>query len=238
LRAACPIPRPAIRPAPLLFYPNRRKCKQRFTRAWILLGSAGDDTSGELYLLTLAGLEITGADEVKAGDLVALTYEGGVQETYPAGFAKPLKLDIQGTEDNLVGFYLQIIDDLFKEDEALNDGIETLVFDLNEASNLSAAERSAVLYVAGLLYQVETREGTYEQLCDEGAIRQNGDSPLMAFEKGLLVAFSDMAFASEDTFTFSVQKWRSSLGAYIFTDCEAARQGNEWSYTVGATMIS
>ena len=40
--------------------------------------------------------------------------------------------------------------------------------------------------------------------------------------------------------TFTAQKWRSSLGAYWFSDCTAVQNAvGEWSdYTIGAEMIS
>ena len=38
--------------------------------------------------------------------------------------------------------------------------------------------------------------------------------------------------------TFSLQKYRSSLGAYCFYDCTARQEGDGWSYAVGAEMIS
>ena len=40
--------------------------------------------------------------------------------------------------------------------------------------------------------------------------------------------------------TFDAQKWRSSLGAYWFSDCTALQSPlGEWSdYTIGSEMIS
>ena len=32
--------------------------------------------------------------------------------------------------------------------------------------------------------------------------------------------------------TFSLQKYRSSLGAYCFYDCTARQEGDRWSYAV------
>ena len=49
----------------------------------------------------------------------------------------------------------------------------------------------------------------------------------------------------EDTYsltpvTFDAQKWRSSLGAYFFSNCTAVQSAlGEWSdYTIGSEMIS
>ena len=43
-----------------------------------------------------------------------------------------------------------------------------------------------------------------------------------------------------DAVAFDASKWRTSLGAYMFTDCSAVSDGaGHWDgYTVGAEMIS
>lgn len=47
-----------------------------------------------------------------------------------------------------------------------------------------------------------------------------------------------LRLSNENHFTFTIQKWRSGLGAYWFADCKAVKTDNEWHYEIGAQMIS
>lgn len=200
-------------------------------------GEAADD--GLLYLLPLSGLTITDdsggidAAAVTAGALVEISYGGIIQESYPAGFGAATALKVTGREDNLAGFYLAVLRDLYAVDPGLNDGITMLAFDLREATNLNAAEKAALLYLAAAEFGLETVSATYDELCEQGLI----DRENVYFPTGLLIVFT-VSEAGEDSFTFTAQKWRSGLGAYWFADCLARRSGNDWGYTVGSEAIS
>ena len=52
-------------------------------------------------------------------------------------------------EDDLIGFYLDVIQDLFDTDPGLNDKIEMIAFDLSKADNLDEAEKDALIWMAG-----------------------------------------------------------------------------------------
>ena len=83
-----------------------------------------------------------------------------------------------------------------------------------------------------------TDEGTsLEELAEEGLIRADPDSGFEEFPAGLLLTVED-SIEADGRHTFSLQKYRSSLGAYCFYDCTARQEGDRWSYVVGAEMIS
>ena len=78
---------------------------------------------------------------------------------------------------------------------------------------------------------------TLEELAEEGLIRADPDSGFEEFPAGLLLTVED-SIEADGRHTFSLQKYRSSLGAYCFYDCTARQEGDGWSYAVGAEMIS
>ena len=78
---------------------------------------------------------------------------------------------------------------------------------------------------------------TLEELAEEGLIRADPDSGFEEFPAGLLLTVED-SIEADGRHTFSLQKYRSSLGAYCFYDCTARQEGDGWSYVVGAEMIS
>ena len=208
--------------------------------ALLICGAEDNAGSGELYHLSLDGLALSDAGgqsltaaAVEPGAIVEVGFDGMILETFPAGFSHPSSLRVLSQSDDLVGLYLEVIDDLYQTDEGLNEGIEIIALDLTDAENLSGAEKSALLYLVGNHAGVETREATCDGLVEEGLI----DSQRLSFEKGLLFSFSDMKFG-EQSFTFDVQKWRGGDGAYFFADCEAKKSGGAWSYSVGQEMIS
>ncbi len=207
----------------------------------LLLAGAGENAdSAELYRLGLKELSVYGLDggaaepgDLTAGALVDVVYDGSIIESFPAQFSRPVKISVTALEDDLTGLYLQIIDDLYRIDPGLNDGISLVAFDLSAVENLSPSEKSALLYLTGNAYGLETRAATYKELVEEGLI----DEENLYFEKGLLFTFDDMEF-SDQSFTFDVKKWRSGLGAYYFVDCTAEKGEAGWDYSVGQEAIS
>ena len=84
---------------------------------------------------------------------------------------------------------------------------------------------------------VDDPTGALEELAEEGLIRADPDSGFEEFPAGLLLTVED-SIEADGRHTFSLQKYRSSLGAYCFYDCTARQEGDRWSYVVGEEMIS
>lgn len=199
---------------------------------------AGDDAYA-LYFVSSAldiysaGGEKTDASALKAGQIVDVGYSGGVMESYPMQLGSPVYVQITGEGDDMVGFYRQVLGDLWEVDSGLNGSIDILAFDLTEVSNLTEGERSAFIWLAGGDYGVAGLAATFEELDEQGYIGE--DFPY--FETGLLITI-EVSDVQEDSFGFDAQKWRSALGAYWFSDCKAEKGPDGWTYTIGSEAIS
>lgn len=194
------------------------------------------------------------------GAVASVRYNGGIQESWPMGFSGVTGVDISSTEgfNDLCGLYLQVLEDLWSVDAGLNRDLTTVGVDLSR-TRLSPGERSAVAYAFGVSHGVTAVEGTWEDLVEQGYITgeplEGGKGQFYQWEDGCLFAIeeSDEPAAVNmpalgpgetapgyDAVAFDASKWRSSLGAYMFTDCSAVSDGGgHWDgYTVGAEMIS
>lgn len=194
-----------------------------------------------------------------AGTTVQVVHRGGFQETWPVRFSEVTALAFSTEEFNdLCALYRQVLEDLWEVDAGLNSDISVVGVDLSGTS-LSYTERSAVAYGFGVSHGVTAVEGTWEELVEQGYITgeplEGGKGQFYQWEDGCLftieesaqpVVFSMPALGPGETMpgydavAFDASKWRSSLGAYMFTDCSAVSNGaGHWDgYTVGAEMIS
>lgn len=207
------------------------------TNSYPYEGKIVELADNQMMILGKEGLVNVGGDvdtsDLKEGMQVIIETNGTVNETYPMSIESIGKIEVIKEEDNLLGFYLDVLKDLFETDSGLNDKIEIAAFDLSQAVNLSEAEKDAFIWMAQQIVGCETRAATYDELVEEGLI----DVDNMYFETGLLFKI-DAEVIDEDHFTFTMQKWRSGLGAYWFSDCKAVKNENQWTYEIGAEMIS
>jgi hypothetical protein len=198
----------------------------------------GADT-GSLYMVTTAldvydaDGKVAATDSLKPGQTVEVGFSGGVMESYPMQLGEPAYVRITSQEDDMVGFYKTVLDDLWKVDEGLNSDISVLAFDLKNVTNLTDGEKSALVYVVSGEHGLEGITGTFDELSEQGYI----DKDNLYFETGILFEFS-LSDVTPDSFTFDVSKWRSGLGAYFYIDCKAVKNDGTWSYTVGSEAIS
>lgn len=167
------------------------------------------------------------------GMTVEVSYGGEVMETYPCQLSEPTALRVTGKEDDLVGFYLGVLEDLYQADSGLNSELSVMALNLEEEQNLTQSEKAALVWLFAEKHGVEPLTGTFDQLCEEGYI----DRENLVFETGLLFTISSTRLA-DGSFTFDADKWRSGLGAYFFVDCKAAKEDGNWTYTIGSEAIS
>ena len=198
------------------------------------MGVGDRATPGELYVVPTKDAAYATDTPLAPGMVVDVFYDGLVQETYPATIAKPARIALTDTEDDLVGFYVGVLKEIYEYDPALNSEIDKLAFDLSETANLSESEKAALAYRMGCEYGMETLSGTYEGLCEQGYI----DKENLYFPDGLLFQINQVEQKSETEFTFSLSKWRSGTGAVGMDDCTAERTGNQWHFTPGGMWIS
>lgn len=196
------------------------------------------------------------------GMAVDVAFNGHVLESFPAQLGEVYSVSAWsrgrgrnggGTMFDLCGLYLQVLDDLWKKDPALNEDVSQIALDLSRApGELTEGEKLALVHRFGELHGVEAFAATFEELKEQGYLTSEplGDgapegAAFVRWEDGCLFSITP----SEDhegesyslpTLFFNAEKWRSSLGAYTFYDCSAMwPQGGTWTgYQIGSEMIS
>lgn len=240
----------------------------------LLAGLPGWIYEGEVFHLTVTDeMEIwmdheqVTAAELEDGMVIDVVFRGEVQESFPAQFGDVLYLDAypRGSEQNpggtfydLCGFYLQVLDDLWQVDPALNENISVVGLDLSDApGGLLDSEKAALAYCFGQAHGVEVVEGTFDELAEQGYFTaetistevMEGDTPsekiLYHWEDGCLFTIrphktEELEIYSLPVLRFDADKWRGPLAAYCFYDCSAVwAEFGTWSgYQVGSQMIS
>jgi hypothetical protein len=203
----------------------------------LLAGVSGQ--AGDVYLVPYE--EIPLLDEkgnhiepgaVQTGSIVAISYDGLVRETFPAGIT-PSSIQVQEKRPSVITLYEQVIGDLYAQGPALNADIRYMAFDLTQVSNLTEAEKSAFVYLLGNAYRKEALQGTFQSLCEAGYINKEK----LYFESGVLFEIADEGLTGQ-TVHFSASKWRSGLGAIGLSNCVATLSGDTWTYEVGSNWIS
>lgn len=206
--------------------------------------------------------EAAEAADLEDGMTVEISFNGAVAETFPAQFGEVYQIAgfSIGTEENpggtcydLCGLYLQVLDDLWKKDPGLNENISLAGLDLSTApGGLTDSEKAAVAWRFGEMHGVEVVTGTFEELKEQGYFTAEplGDgapegAAFLHWEDGCLFSIKPIetdaeAIYSLPTLFFNAEKWRSSLGAYIFHDCSVGwpMMGTWSGYQVGGEMIS
>lgn len=196
------------------------------------------------------------------GMAVDVAFNGTVLESFPAQLGEVYSVSAWsrgrgrnggGTMFDLCGLYLQVLDDLWKKDPALNGDVSQIALDLSQApGELTEGEKLALVHRFGELHGVVAFAATFEELKEQGYLTSEplGDgapegAAFLHWEDGCLFSITP----SEDhegesyslpTLFFNAEKWRSSLGAYTFYDCSAMwPQGGTWTgYQIGSEMIS
>ena len=196
------------------------------------------------------------------GMAVDVAFNGHVLESFPAQLGEVYSVSAWsrgrgrnggGTMFDLCGLYLQVLDDLWQKDPALNEDVSQIALDLSQApGELTEGEKLALVHRFGELHGVEAFAATFEELKEQGYLTSEplGDgapegAAFVRWEDGCLFSITP----SEDhegesyslpTLFFNAEKWRSSLGAYGFYDCSAGwGQVSTWNgYQIGSEMIS
>ncbi|WP_352401188.1 hypothetical protein [Anaerotignum sp.] len=189
-----------------------------------------------LYQVSLDALA-QDTSQIKPGDKVEIGFDGLVLEIYPPIIANPDYIKLVENGDNLVGVYHGILQDLLEKDAGLNADIHFIAVDLSKDKLLTESEKNALIYLLGNHTQIETRQGSYESLLSENLIIQDANTGFSHLEAGLLLLL-ETSQLDKDSFHFTAEKWRSSLGAYTLYDCLAKKENGSWSYEIGAEMIS
>lgn len=206
----------------------------------LISGAKENADTVELFTLPLKGLKLMDEksksldpSDIKAGMLVEIEYDGVVLESYPMQFGNAMSLKVIKNEGDLIGMFSSVIDDLYEVDPGLNSDIDKIALDLTELTLISNADKAALANIVGNVYQKEVIQGTFETLQEQGYIPKGE----LYFPDGILIKLSDTGMKM-NAFNFTASKWRSGLGAYFYTDCDASYKNGTWTYTLGGDAIS
>ena len=207
------------------------------------------EKNGDFYTADAKELTVyTDGEKADAADLkngMAVTLDPGFEllETWPAQIkGATVRADGGGDKDghgDLAGVYLQVLEDLWERDPALNDGASYVSVDLSDApGGLTEGEKSAVAWIFAGRHNAEALQLSFEELKTNGYISDGA----LYWETGVLmqIARSQNGADSAAKVGFEAKKWRSGDGAVYFRDCSAKRgAGEQWeAYKVGSYAVS
>ncbi len=220
-------------------------------------------TAGDVITLNANNVEVfldgekADASVLMDGMTADIRHDGYILETYPATFSEVYEVHVYslgtknepgGTFFDLSGLYMKVLDDLWEVDIGLNGGAEYVSIDLSEApGGLTDGEKSAIAWIFENKHDVKALTLTMEELKNEGYLTAAGGSnDLHQWDNGVLFTITDdfgedqTEFYSLPMIKFNAMKWRSPLGAYMFTGCSVVwpQMGTWEDYNVGAHAIS
>lgn len=231
------------------------------------------DGGSGVYRLSVSDIPVTldgeaaDASALEDGMPIEISFNGQILETFPARLGEVYGIaawsigrerNLAGTCYDLCGLYLQVLDDLWKKDPALNEDISVAGLDLSQApGGLTDSEKAAIAWRFGETHGVEVVTGTFEELEEQGyftscpistpAPEEGEDFSHMwnQWEDGCLFSITPNEDHEGEIYSlpvlfFNAEKWRAPLAAYGFYDCSAGwGQVSTWNgYTVGAEFIS
>lgn len=178
------------------------------------------------------GKEIT-LEELKPADVLTITYNGLILESYPAQISAS-KIEVIDHKE-LIDGYLALIDDLYQEDPGLNGDIKMIALDTTGWTDLTEIEKEIIFTSVKEAYGYEVVEGTFEELSDQGLI----DKDNLYFPEGIQIVISDVKYNDEKSeITCSIKKWRSGKGAIGADDVTATLEAGTWKITKEGMWIS
>ena len=198
----------------------------------------GDETRRGVYAVDPAVWdEALSGQMAEPGALAVVGFDGSVEETLPARLGDLAGVSIRPDGfDDLCVRYLEVLEDLWEEDPALNHEAVRLGFDLT-GTRLSPSEREAVILAfADAHGALPAVTGSLQELMDRGII----DGEALYWPDGVHFTIRETETGREDAVRFEAQKWRSGLGAVGFSDCVSTRDGaGRWSaYTAGGSFVA
>lgn len=179
------------------------------------------------------------AEDLSVGCIIEIMFNGGIQESYPGtpcGIA--CVRVIESAFDNLCELYMNVMDDLWEEDEALNYETRLIGVDLSQ-TRLTPSEQAALAWGFAEKHDKEAVQGSFAELVEAGFI----DGENLYWEDGILFSITEKeteGVYSLPVLTFDAEKWRSGLGAFgYFNATSTQSEKGEWGgYQVESVFIS
>lgn len=197
-----------------------------------LENASGLYTVGHGSILENAGGQAIEIKDLKPKMIVDLTWNGMVQESYPAQFSYDRLKDTGETGSDTLTLYKHLIEELAAVDPGLNDGIKQSYFDFTKIDTLSDAEKEGLAYMCGSYFNVWGSLATREELAADGIL-----DPQKGLVDSILITIEEIS-VEENTIKLNAEKYRSGTGAYYFHDVTATYKDGEYTYEIGSHMIS
>lgn len=191
-------------------------------------GAGLSEPYGEVYTFSCTPEQVTGADVLLPGMIVEAVCDGYVLESWPAQL-QVHGVTVQEQEPDYFSLYMQVLEDLFAEDEGLNEPADYFGFDFSELNALRDNEKLLLAQNFSAAHSAQPLHGTLQELMDEGYI----DEENLYWEDG--VHFTIKEEKSENgTVSYSVKKWRSGLGAIGYDRSASLNSENQWVFSEGS----
>lgn len=179
------------------------------------------------------------------GTKVKVTYTGYVMETYPAQIDC---ISIEEVENKTVSLYTKLLEDIIKQDEALNTDAKFIAIDFENFvayrkdrhsengyfyRSLSKNEKQALIDVCKT-YNENVIEANFDQLKKDGYFNEK-EKRL----EGILISINNVENTKRlDKVILRMQKYRSALGAIMPKYELDLIEEKDWHLKVVDTMIS
>lgn len=166
-----------------------------------------------------------GTEELKPGMVVEVGFDGYVMEIWPMQInAESVVFKEQQTD--YYSLYLQILEDIYGADDGLNGGADFFGFDFTEIEQLSENEKSLLAWNFSSAHSAEPIMGTIQELMDDGTI----DKENLYWEDGLHFTVKETQVQDNAVF-YSVQKWKSGLGAVGYENHADKASDGQWVFS-------
>lgn len=188
------------------------------------------ETYPEAYDFLCSPEKLTGADVLRAGMVVEVGFDGTVLETWPAQIhAETVTFKEQQTD--YYSLYLQILEDIYGEDDGLNSGADYFGFDFTEIEHLSESEKNLLAWNFSTSHGAEPIMGTLRELMDDGTINEEE----LYWEDGLHFTVKEKE-VKDNTVSYSVEKWKGGLGAMGYENSADLAPDGQWVFSKISTM--
>lgn len=117
--------------------------------------------------------------------------------------------------------YSLLFNAVYDIDTGLNSDIKYISFVTSTFENFSEDDKASFFKYIENKYNVEVLEKDFEQLKDEGYIKD------LYFKEGILFKIDEYYENNDNVISVSAEKWRSGLGA-IWVDTKVVKENNEW----------
>lgn len=171
-------------------------------------------------------------DDLATGMIVDLTWNGNIEETYPAQFSYDSLKDTGERGSVTMKLYKRLIQALAEVDPGLNEDISQCYFDLTKVDSLSDGEKEGLAYMCGSFFDAWGSQATSDELAAQGILDRD-----KGLEDGILVIIEELSVEG-NTVRCNAEKYRSGTGAYYFNDVTAEYKDGEYTYTIGSEAIS